>query len=338
MAGPTLVTGATGFIGSHVARQLLDAGEKVRVLVRSLEKLRDIGLAAEKNLEVARGDLLEPATIPAALEGVSRIHHIAGFISTAPVDRKKVYGLNYDITVNLFEACKKARIEKIVYLASIFALAGPSSPKDTRPAREDSPFNLGALGVDYFKAKRKAELYAWECQRAGLPLVFSYPCFCYGPGDVYVSSSKMVLLFLKQQIPAYVPGGQNVMDVRDAARGLILSMEKGRVGEKYLLGGRNMSYDELFAALSQVTGMPAPKFKMPHGVAKFAGRAAELFSKAPAIDAQAALLMGYHWYYDDSKARRELGHASRPLEETLRDSVRWFCEKGMVRWPKGMAR
>ncbi|MCB0218718.1 MAG: SDR family oxidoreductase [Chrysiogenetes bacterium] len=335
MAKLNLVTGATGFIGSHVVQQLLEKGEKVRVLVRTPAKLADVGIDANhENLEVARGDLLDPATIGPALDGVDAIYHIAGFISTAPQDRKRVYELNFDITKNLFEACEKADVKKIVYLASIFALAGG----EKTPATEESPYNLESLNVDYTKAKRQAELYAYDKAKAGMPLVFVYPCFCYGPGDVYNSSSRLVLAYIRKELPAYIPGGQNVMDVRDAAGGLILGMEKGKVGEHYIVGGKNLSYEEFFGELQQLTGMAPPKVKLPLFVGRWAGKLLEKTMKNTPLDEQAALMMGRYWYYDDARARRELGYSSRPLEETLRDSITWFCENKKARWPKDFQR
>lgn len=171
-----------------------------------------------------------------------------------------------------------------------------------------------------------------------MPLVFVYPCFCYGPGDVYNSGSRLVLAYIRKELPAYIGGGQNVMDVRDAARGLVLGMEKGKVGEHYIVGGRNLSYEELFAELEAMTGMPPPKLKLPLFVGKWAGRLLEKTVKNSPLDEQAALMMGRFWYYDDSKARRELGRTSRPLEETLRDSVTWFCEHKRARRPRGFER
>lgn len=321
----TLVTGATGFIGSHLVHQLLDADERVRVLVRNPAKLADVGIDTEAdNLEVVRGDLLDAGTLPAALDGISHVHHIAGVISLNRRDRQKMFDMNVATTRNLFEAAAAASVERIVYLASIFALAGG----DAVPATEESPWQLDGFPVAYVQAKREAELYARDCVQRGLPIVFVYPTFCYGPGDVYESSSELVLGFLRGEIPAYVNGGHNAMDVRDAAAGLIRGMDAGKVGERYLIGGEDTTFEQLFARLSQITGRRPPRVKLPAGVARVAGRVAERVRKDPPLTEQLALMSARHWYYDDAKARRELGHTSRPLDATLRDAIDWFAERG----------
>ncbi len=321
----TLVTGSTGFIGSHLVRRLLDADERVRVLVRNPAKLADVGLDADAdNLQVVSGDLLNPETFPAALDGISHVHHIAGVISLHRRDRQKMFDMNVATTRNLFEAAAAAPVERIVYLASIFALAGG----DWTPATEESPWRLDGFPVPYVQAKREAELYARDCVERGLPIVFVYPTFCYGPGDVYESSSELVLGFLRGKVRAYVNGGHNAMDVRDAAAGLIRGMDAGKVGERYLIGGENATFEQLFARLSQITGRRAPRVKLPAGVARVAGKLAEGVRKDPLLTEQLALMSARHWYYDDGKARSELGHTSRPLDETLRDTIDWFAERG----------
>ncbi|MGK5091358.1 SDR family oxidoreductase [Deltaproteobacteria bacterium TL4] len=329
MSALTLVTGATGFIGSQVVLQLLKSGASVRVLVRTPEKLADFGLQSHPELNVCRGDLLDPKTIASALEGVETIYHIAGFISTLHRDQEKIHQLNYDITKNLFDACKQHSISKIVYLASIFGLGGGTQA----PVNEETPFNLNYFPVDYVQSKRKIEIYARQCAKEGLPLVFMYPGFCYGPGDVYISSSRMIELFLQRKLPAYIPGGQNAMDVRDAAQGLILGMKKGQIGERYIIGGDNKTYQELFKILSQLTHLSAPRIKLPPKVGQIVGGLMELIRKDPLIDFQSATMMGQFWYYDSSKATRELGYQTRPLQETFRDAIIWFCENGRAPWP-----
>ncbi len=330
MAGVSLVTGATGFIGSHLARQLLERGESVRVLVRDPAKLRAVGLADAPGLEVAQGDLLEPATIRAALAGVRRLYHVAGYISTARDDRDDVYRLNVDTTSNLFTAASSMNLDKIVYLASIFALGGG---RDETPVDEGVAYDLSGFGVDYFVAKRRAELDAREQLARGLPLVFVYPCFCYGPGDVHHSSSRLIELHLARRLVATIDGGQNAMDVRDAAAGLIRGMERGRIGERYLIGGGNYTNSELGQALADITGYRAPMLRLPGGLAIAAGKLAERVWPSSPLDAQSAKMAARFWYYDDSKARRELGHTSRPLAETLRAAIEWFVVRGQFRRP-----
>ena len=327
----TLVTGATGFIGSHLVKYLLKKGENVRVLVRNPDKLMIFGPEQNK-LDIVKGDLLKINDISTALDGVDRLYHIAGFISTLPRDKDKIYKLNYDITYNLFEECSKRNIEKIVFLSSIFALGGGGSI----PVDEKVDCKLGDLNADYIRAKRMSEIYVREKISEGLPIVLVYPCFCYGPGDLNNSSSKLLVLFLNKKVPGYIKGGQNVVDVRDAAIGLYLGMERGKKGEKYIIGGKNLSYCELFALLSEITGYSHPKIKLSGRMGKFIGLINQAFSSDPKLDRQSAEIMGRYWYYDDSKSRRELGYKPRPLRETLIDSINWFCIRGSAPWPPSM--
>ncbi len=326
MSEPTLVTGATGFIGSHLARRLVERGERVRLLVRDPERLAAVGLAAGDAVEVARGDLLEPAAVEAALAGVRRVYHVAGLVSTDRRDRERVHRVNHDATVALFDAIRRAgTVERTVYLASIFALGGS---EDGRPVDEEVEWNLAGLGVDYVEAKRLAEVHALRCRDQGMPLVFVYPCFCYGPGDVYRSSSRLIDTHLAGLLVVSLPGGQNAMDVRDAAEGLVLGMDRGRLGERYIVGGSNVTYAELGRTLARITGRrpPAP-VGLPPSLLGLSGWLAERTLRDPPLDAASARLASRTWYYDDRKARRELGHRSRPLEETLRDAVRWIRER-----------
>ncbi len=321
----TLVTGASGFIGSHVTRQLLERGESVRLLVRSPERLADVGIdPGSTGLEVFTGDLLDPSTIAPALEGVSRVHHIAGSISLRERDRRRMREVNVTTTANLLSAIAVCEgIERVLYLASIFALGGGAGV----PVREDATWTLGGLDVPYVQAKREAQLLVSEHARRGMPVVFAYPCFCYGPGDVYESSSDLLTGFLAGSLPAYINGGHNAMDVRDAAAGLILAMERGEVGEGYLLGGENITFEQLFGLLTYITARPGPRVKLPPAVARLAARAADRMLDEPPLTRQMALMSERRWYYDDQRARQELGYTSRPLEQTLRDAVDWHLAR-----------
>lgn len=321
----TLLTGATGFIGSHLLRELLGRGEDVSITVRKTSS--DVNL---QGLDARRVecDLTDYPRTLRALDGIRRVYHLAGFISTAEKDKRKVFDVNYTGTANLLRACRERGVERIVFLASIFALGAGEGDK---PADENVEYNLDWYPIHYFHAKRKAELDARRMAEEGLPIVFVYPTFCLGPGDVYVSSSEAVVSFLRGQVPAYVRSGIDVMDVRDAARGLVLGMERGKAGERYLITGHHTPFKELFERLSGISGVPAPRFAMPKRAALWAGGLAERFMKKPPLDYQSALLMQRSWYYDGSKARREWGFSNRPLDETLRDAVNWFREHGYAR-------
>jgi dihydroflavonol-4-reductase len=192
---------------------------------------------------------------------------------------------------------------------------------------EDSEWSLEHLDVSYVQAKRSAELAVREHAQRGAPVIFAYPGFCYGPGDVYDSSSELVVRFLSGSLPAYVEGGHDAVDVRDAAAGLILAMERGVIGERYLLGGENVTTEQFFGLLSYITGRRAPRIRLTPAVAVGIARLAGHISKEPIMTREMALMSGRYWFYDDRKARTSLGYTSRPLEATLRDAVSWFTAR-----------
>lgn len=322
------ITGATGFIGSHLLRKLIESGdyEKIYVLTRKgsvTENIKDI--ITSQNVEIVRGDLLDPSTYISVLEKCEHIYHTAGFIGTHKAYREAVFKLNYETSHNLLETLWKRRPEKIVYLASIFALG---KGKDKEVADENVVYNLEKLArlIPYFSAKRKADAEAFKYAEKGLNIVFGYPCYCLGPGDIYLSSSRILLAGMKG-FHFYSDGGINIVDVRDVAEGLYLCMKNGKSGEKYLLGGYNISFKEFFIELNKITGKCYPYIKIPHGLLIFAGIMGEkLLGKKSIVDEGSARIMCEYWFYSSEKAKRELGYKIRPLHETLRDAVQWFRE------------
>ncbi|MCA9771401.1 MAG: NAD-dependent epimerase/dehydratase family protein, partial [Myxococcales bacterium] len=314
-----------GFIGSNLVRALQGRGEDVVITVRPTSSNVNLEGLDVRQVEC---DLTDYAQTLRALKGVDRVYHLAGFISVREEDRQRVFDVNHEATVNLLGACKEVGVERVVYLASIFALGAGEGDES---ADEDVEYTLDWYPVHYFQAKRLAELHARRMADEGLPIVFVYPTFCFGPGDVYLSSSEMIVEFMRGRVPAYVASGIDMLDVRDAAEGLILGMEKGKLGERYLITGYHVPYKELFERLSTLTGRPAPRARIPKWALVPMARLAERFSKRPPLTVQAALLMKRSWYYRGDKARRELGFRNRPLDETLRDAVAWFREHGYAK-------
>lgn len=324
----TLITGASGFIGSHLLRELQSRGEDIRILLLEGSNLSNIEELTQSNVEWFYGDLLQPESCRKALEGCDKVYHLAGLVSTSPHLKAQIKAINYTACINLFEACMDADLTKIVYLASIFALAKGTKDK---PADENTPYNLSNWPVPYFRAKRQAELASYKFLEKGLPLVHVYPCFCMGPGDLFLSSGAVIADFLNKKVPAYINGGLNIIDVRDAAHALVLGMDKGTVGDKYLAGDHDITFKAFFDVLARVSGLRPPKLKIPKRVGMAAGWLAEKISKRPPIDYFSAMLAGDYWYYDSSKAQRELGLKGRRLEDTLGDAVGWFQDHGFVR-------
>lgn len=324
------VTGASGFIGAHLVRKIIADGDHVKLLTRQKQLPPHLDDLKHPQVEIVLGDLLEPASFRQHLQNIDGVYHLAGFISTAKKDTRRVTDLNYTVTHNLLTELKRAPVPRVVYLASIFALAGGS----TVPANEDTPYNLQGNPVTYFHAKRRAEMEMRAAAEDGMDIVFTYPCFCYGPGDALISSSRLLLMHLRGQMPAYFSGGLNSMDVRDAATALVASMQRGQAGRRYIVGGVNQTYREFFEVASRVTGIAAPRIQIPDFILPVAGMLGQTLAPNLGLDTQAVWMAQRHWYYDDGRARRELGHKSRPLEETLTDATRWFIDNGFCKPPR----
>jgi dihydroflavonol-4-reductase len=316
----TLVTGATGFVGSHLADRLLSRGEEVCALVRPGGNRSNVAPLVLRGLRLVEGDLLDERSLDRALDGVMRVHHVAGLVSTRRRDNQKIDDLNYTTTMNLWRACRRAKVERICYLASIFALAGDSR----RAVNEESPYTLDRIPVPYFKAKRRAELATREEVARGLPVVFAYPGFCLGPNDLYFSSMTVVRSFVRGELPAYIEGGMSFVDVRDAAAGLDLAMEKGRIGRRYLLTDENLTWGEFFGRLAALTGKKPPRLAIPKRIAAPLSLALEAVWPNAPLDRARVEVMGNYYWYDSTRARSELGWSTRPLDDTLRDAIAWL--------------
>jgi dihydroflavonol-4-reductase len=318
----TLVTGATGFIGSHLVGALADRGDELRLLVR-----RDSNLEPLEGIEFERttGDVTDRRAVRRALRDASRVFHVAGRTSLRARDRQAVFDVNLRGARILFEEALEAQVERIVHTSTVGAI-GVAAPG--RAADESSPFEIGHLGIAYVNSKHEAELEAFRLAAHGLPVVIVNPSFVFGPDDPTGTSMSLVRRFLLRQIPAYVEGGLNIVDVRDVAAGHLLADERGEVGERYILGGRNFTLDRLFADLARISGVEPPPVKLPARLLR-AGIDASRLTGIPlpgiAIDeARSAILW---WTYRNKKARDELGFKPRPHEETLEEAVRWQRER-----------
>lgn len=322
-----LVTGANGFIGSHVVRSLLKRGHQVRALVRPNADRRNLdGL----DVELVEGDLLKAGGVIDAATGCQAVIHTAGLVDTRPFSSWRVWEANLLGTSNALAAAHLAGVEKFVHTASIFSLGVGAQGQ---PVGEDVPYNLDGLRIPYIVARRAADAKAEELQAVGMPIVFVYPTYCIGPGvhDVRASPHRQIIAFLRGWMPFYSSGGLNVVDVRDVAEAHALALERGGVGSKYLAGGENVTFRELFTRLGTVAHRRQLMLPVPNAVVTAGGWAMQWFSRAPLMDAAAARLMRYYWYYDSSKAQRELGYSPRPLDETLRDTVSWLRENHHIR-------
>ncbi len=324
-----LVTGANGFIGSHAVYTLLKRGYIVRAFVRDAPGA-DLHSLDGLDVEVVRGDLLKPASVVDAVAGCKAVIHTAGLINTHPLSGWTVWEINLVGTTNVLTAAQMAGVEKFVHTASIFSLGVGTQGQ---PVGENVQDNLDALRIPYIVARRAADAKAVRLLATGMPIVFVYPTYCLGPGvhNMRAAPQRQIVAFLRGRMPFYSSGGLNVVDVRDVAEALVLALEHGGVGSKYLAGGENVTSRELFERVGKVANRRPPALPVPNALAQVGGWAMQWFSRAPLMDAATARLMRFHWYYDSAKARQELGYAPRPLDETLRDTVAWLQENRYIR-------
>ncbi len=323
----TLLTGASGFIGSHVASALAARGDELRVFARRSANLSPLeGIAYER----ATGDITDRRAVRRALDGVDRVFHVAGRTSLRPRDREAVFAANVRGARTMFEAAREAGVERFVHTSTVAAI-GAAKPGGT--IDEEGSFEIGHLGISYANSKHEAELEGFRQAAHGLPLVIVNPTFTLGPEDPTGTSMSLVRRFLLGQIPAYVDGALNIVDVRDVAAGHLLADERGELGERYILGGRNFTFDRLFADLSRLSGVEPPPLKLPGRLALTGLEAAERLGLPVPVRGEEVRSAALWWTYRSAKAKRELGFAPRPHEETLEEAVRWQQDQLLGRGP-----
>ena len=326
----TLVTGSTGFLGSAILRKLLEDGREVKVLVREKSDTKNIDGV---DVEIAYGDLRDSDSLQSALNGCNVLYHTAAYYSLWDQDKRLIYDINVEGTRKILQAAQLKNIEKVVYTSTVGCIG---LNKDTTPANEDTPFNRNTLSNDYKQSKYQAEQVALEFARNGLPVVIVNPSTPVGPRDIKPTpTGKIILDFLNRKMPAYLETGLNLIDVDDCARGHILAEQKGIPGERYILGNQNMSLFDILITLENITGLKAPRIKMPFWVALSAGWACEMVSnnltgKPPAVPLAGVKMAKYFMYFDSSKAIQKLGLPQNSTENALRRSVDWFKDNNYL--------
>ncbi|MGB2690895.1 MAG: SDR family oxidoreductase, partial [Thermodesulfobacteriota bacterium] len=261
----TLVTGATGFIGSHIAKKLVDRGEHVKILLRQSSQTSNID---DIDVERVYGDVMDTDSVNEALKGCDTLYHTAGVASFRKEDYQKMEEINVKGTSNILNAALEAGIKKAVHTSSIAAIG---VDPNRGIANEETKYDLDYLGVKYLDTKHRGEQIALDLAKKGLPLVVVNPSTVIGTGDIYLSSTAFILWFYKKKFPGYMDGTLNMVDVDDVAEGHILAAEKGRIGERYILGNKNFTLLQLFSLLEEVTGVPKPKMKIPYFMALASG-------------------------------------------------------------------
>src|SRR6266567_7470891 len=322
------VTGATGFLGSHVARVLADQGADLRLLVRSTSNLRNLeGPKAES----ATGDLRDAGSLERAMAGCDTVFHVAADYRLWVRDPAEMYRSNVEGTRAILEAARKNGVRRVVYTSSVATVGFTSNG---HPADEDSPVSLDDMIGHYKRSKFMAEQVALEAGRSGMHVVTVNPTTPVGEQDVKPTpTGRIVLDFLKRKFPAYVETGLNLVDATECARGHIQALEKGRAGERYILGGENLTLKQILDRLGAITGLPSPKVKLPYVFALAAGVVDEtvtgrILGREPRATIDAVRMGRKKMFISLAKAERELGWRSVPVYDALRRSVEWFHANG----------
>ncbi len=325
----TLVTGGSGYIGSAVVRELLESGEKkIKVLVR------DKANSNLKDLDVERvtGDITDFHSIKDALRGCDRVFHLAAIYALWLPDPKKMYWVNVQGTRNVLEACLQKKIKKVVYTSSVAALGAHGKE---HPADESAEFNLWHTKDHYYISKFQAEQVALDYHKRGLPVVIVNPTNPCGSHDAAPTpNGQLIINIIKGKLPGYVDGGINVSDIGDTAKGHTLAMEKGKPGEKYILGGANVSVKEYFDLIAQVGRGKSPSIKIPKMVAELSGylyQGLAKITRKPPITTAAWVRVGSEYSsWDSSKAIDELGMPQTPIRESVKNAIDWFRDNGYL--------
>lgn len=328
----TLVTGASGFIGSAVVRQLLKANHEVRVLVRAESDRRNIhGLP----VETVTGDLTDPGSLKRAVQGCSILFHAAADYRLWVRRPQEMYDANVAGTVNIMKAALAARVERIVYTSSVATLGAAS---DGVPVDETSQAGLTDMIGHYKRSKFLAEVEVQRLIREhGLPTVIVSPSTPIGPRDIKPTpTGRIIVDAASGRMPAYVDTGLNWVHVDDVAEGHLLALERGRVGERYILGSTNMTLKDILHEVAAITGQKPPRIRLPHNLVLPLAHLSELWGrtagkKEPRVTLDGVRMARKFMYFSCEKAKRELGFAPRPAREGLRDSVEWFRRHGFCR-------
>jgi dihydroflavonol-4-reductase len=324
----TLVTGAAGFLGSHVARQLVARGEEVRVLMRPSSSNQAI---SDLSLEYVTGDLRDAESLDRAMKGVKRVFHVAADYRLWAKHPQDIYDSNVGGTKNLLNAAKRAGIEQLIYTSTVATIAvdRPELPDESTDAK------LEEMVGHYKRSKWMAEREVLQAAREGLPVIVAMPTTPVGPWDWKPTpTGKIVLDFLNGKMPGYVETGLNFVGVEQCAAGHLLVGEKGKIGERYLLGGENLSLKELLDTLAEITGLSAPSMKIPHGlalgVAYLETGFSRLLGKEPQIPVEGVKIAQHKMFVDVSRAQRELGFQPGSVSAALERAVRWYQANGYV--------
>jgi dihydroflavonol-4-reductase len=324
-----LVTGGTGFVGSHVVRRLCAEGYSVRVLARPTSPL---SLIESLPIEVVRGDLLDPESLRKAVAGCDTVFHVAADYRLWARNPREIFRNNVEGTERLLAAAREAGVSRLVYTSTVGTIGFHANGTPATEADFPQPAALvGAYKCSKFQAEQVALRYAHE----GFPVVIVNPSAPVGEGDRKpTDTGRIILDFINRKMPAYLDTGLNLSDVRDVAEGHLLALRHGKPGERYILGGENLHFKEILGSLARITGISAPRHRIPYGVAWCAGAVNLAFSQVtgwpPRIPFDGVRIARHKMFVSSAKAERELGYRPSPVAGALERAVRWFRDQGMA--------
>lgn len=326
----TFITGATGFIGASIVRQLLKEGREVRALVRPTS---DTSNLAGLEVEFWQGDLRDRESLMKGLKGCDVLYHAAADYRLWTRTPEEMYRINVEGTAAVLEAALHNGLSRVVYTSSVGTLGNPG---DGRPGSEDTPVTLQDMVGHYKKSKFLAEREAEKFVARGLPLVIVNPSTPVGPLDIKPTpTGRIIVDFLNRKMPAYLDTGLNIIAVEDCAAGHLLAEKRGVVGRKYILGNSNLTLRAIFGVLQELTGLSAPRFRLPYTPILLAAHVNEALSrltgKEPLIPLAGVQMAAKFMYFDSSRAVEELGLPQTPVEDALGRAVAWFRANGYAR-------
>jgi dihydroflavonol-4-reductase len=329
MSKRAMVTGATGFVGANLVRRLLERGFRVRVLARGGSDRR---LLEGLDLEYARGDVRDLASMETAFRACDVVFHAAAYVSMFVPDPSEMRRVNVEGTANVLAAARKAGVPRVVITSTVSAVAGSFDPQLI--ANEETPFNLGRRGFHYCITKHAAEEVAREAAAGGQDVVIVNPASMFGAYDIRPNIGRMIVAVVQGSVPAYVHGGSNYVDVGDVCEGHIRAYERGRAGERYILGNENLTHQDVFARIASLVGGKPPRIRVPYPLALAGGALGELGGKVtgrePHLDLTIARMSRYYFYFSHAKAANELAYRPGSLDASILRAHEWLKSNGYL--------